>query len=77
MRTQELIGQLQAVWIDGIERNAVVGWEFDSWRSSGTFLGSCEVWKRPFLDSGDNASSSAVMWASALGFLPTFPVCAR
>jgi hypothetical protein len=55
----------------------VLGSEFDSWRSSGTFVGSCEVWKHPFLDSGDNASSSVVMRASALGFLPAFTVCTR
>jgi hypothetical protein len=51
MRTQENIGASsfslimlpQAVWICGIERNAVLGWEFEPWRSFGTFLENCEV----------------------------------
>ena len=52
--------------IDGIERNAALRSEFSLWRIAGTFLGGYEAWKHLFRDVGDNASSSVVLWASAL-----------
>jgi hypothetical protein len=51
--------------------------ELDSREGLGSFLRNYERGNIFFRDSGDDAISSVVMWASALGFPPALPVFVR